>query len=125
LFLSLVQAGYPSPADGAVDQTLDLNEHIFRNPEMTIMVRMKGDFFKSQGVFHRDMIIADCSQEPRDGQLVVAMIDGEELVRRLSRRGQRVFLVVDDGPAELIEIGSRRNVRVVAAVTHTIHILSD
>src|SRR5438270_2409420 len=95
LFLSLVQAGYPSPVGDEIDRRLDLNEHIFRNPAMTIMVRMKGDFFKSQGVFHMDLVIADCSLEPRDGQLVVAVIDGEELVRRLSRREQRSFLVVD------------------------------
>ena len=74
LFLSLVQAGYPSPAGDEIDQRLDLNEHIFRNPAMTIMVRMKGDFFKSQGVFNRDMVIADCSLEPQDRQLVVAVI---------------------------------------------------
>ncbi len=121
LFLSLVQAGYPSPAGGEVDQRLDLNEHIFRNPEMTIMVRMKGDFFKSQGIFHNDMVIADCSLEPRNGQLVVAMIEGEEVVKRFSRRGEKEFLVVDDGPCELIEIGSRRSVRILAPVTHTIH----
>ncbi len=123
LFLSLVQAGYPSPADDEVGQRLDLNEHIFRNPEMAIMVRMKGDFFKSQGIFHGDMVIADCSLEPKDGQLVVAMIEGEEVVRRFSRHGEKELLVVDEGLCELAVIGCGRAVRVLAAVTHTIHIL--
>lgn len=123
LFLARVQGGYPSLASDEIECWVDLNRHVFKNPEATITLWMEGDHFRSHGVFHDDLVIADCSLEPRDGQLVVAMMEGARAVRRLSRRSGREFLVTDDGPGASVEIGGGRNVQIIAVVTHTVHII--
>jgi DNA polymerase V len=111
--------------DNEVDCELEMNQHIFKNPETTIIVRMDGDYFKSQGIFHNDLVVADCAIEPQDGRLVVAMVRGQQIVRRLSRQGTREVLVTDDGPSALMEVGGARMVRIIAVVTHTIHVLPE
>ena len=110
LFLCLVPAGHPAPADDESDHRLDLNRHIFKNPESTLMAWMRGDGFRSAGVFDRDLLIADSSLDARPGQLVVAKVEGEQKVIRLSERGGRMFLKADDGPCELIHDDGARQV---------------
>jgi SOS-response transcriptional repressor LexA len=112
-------------AESEVDCELEMNRQIFKNPETTIIVRMDGDYFKSQGIFHNDLVVADCAIEPQDGQLVVAMVRGRQIIRRLSRQGNSEVLVTDDGPSALIEVGGARKVRLIAVVTHTIHVLPE
>jgi SOS-response transcriptional repressor LexA len=115
----------PLSADNEVDCELEMNRQIFKNPETTIIVRMDGDYFKSQGIFHNDLIVADCAIEPQDGRLVVAMVRDRQIVRRLSLRGKREVLVTDDGPSALVEVGGARRARIIAVVTHTIHVLPE
>jgi len=115
----------PLSTDREVDCELEMNRQIFKNPETTIIVRMEGDYFKSRGIFHNDLVVADCALEPQDGRLVVAMIKGRQVIRRLSRQGRREVLVTDDGPTPLLEVEGKRSVRIIAVVTHTIHVLPD
>jgi DNA polymerase V len=113
------------PAESEADCELEMNRHIFKNPETTIIVRMDGDYFKSQGIFHNDLVVADCAIEPQDGRLVVAMVKGQQIVRRLSRKGKREVLLTDDRPSTLMEVGGTRRVRIIAVVTHSIHVLPE
>ena len=121
LFLCYVQAGKPSYADDEVEGRLDLHRHIFRNPEATMILRMKGDGFKSQGLFGGDLLIADVSLKPNPGQLVVVLINGQQAIKRLSRLGDKLYLIDDNGPCKLIEAGENNNVQMLAVVTFTIH----
>lgn len=125
LFLCRVQAGYPSPADGEVEDRLDLNRHIFKRPESTMMVWMRGDGFKSEGVFDGDLLVADSSIEPGDGNLVVVLAGQEQLIKRvIARRG--VFYLVDGiGHCEMVRMKDTPEVKILAVVTFTIHTVPD
>jgi DNA polymerase V len=125
LFLCLIQAGKPSHADDEMDGRLDLNRHIFRNPESTMMVWMKGDGFKGEGIFDGDLVIADSSLKPHPTQLVVVMIDGQQAIKRLTRLGEKLYLTTDNGPSELIEVKGNSFVQILAVVTFTIHTIPD
>jgi DNA polymerase V len=125
LFLCLVQAGAPSHADDEMEGRLDLNHHIFRNPESTMMVWMKGDAFKSEGVFDGDLVIADSSLKPQPTQLVVVLINGQQRIRRLTRLEEKLYLTTDNGPSELIEVEGNSSVQILAVVTFTIHTIPD
>lgn len=117
-------AGHPAPGDDEINRRLDLNRHIF-TPESTLMAWVRGDGFRSAGVFDGDLLIADSSLDARPGQLVVAKVEGEQRVMRLSEHGGRLFRTADDGPCELIEVGAGREVDILAVVTFTIHTIPD
>ncbi|MBT7942156.1 MAG: translesion error-prone DNA polymerase V autoproteolytic subunit, partial [Alphaproteobacteria bacterium] len=91
-FATAVQAGFPSPADDYMEGALDLNEHLIRRPAATFFLRVLGDSMTGAGIHSGDLLIVDRSIHPIDGHIVIAVIDGELTVKRLSRRRGRVCL---------------------------------
>ncbi len=84
-----VEAGFPSPADDYSEQRLDLNEHLITHPAATFALRATGNSMTSEGIRDGDILIVDRSLEPRPGQIVIASLDGELVLKRLSRGGSR------------------------------------
>ena len=83
----LVAAGFPSPADGYLPRPLDFNELLVRRPATTFVVRVTGESMRDANVHDGDLIVIDRSVEPRDGDVVVACVEGDLCVKRLRRRG--------------------------------------
>lgn len=81
--LSLVPAGWPSPAQDYFDGDIDLNEHLIRNKPATFVVRVAGDSMIGAGISDGDELIVDRSLEAGEGSVVIAVIDGEMTVKRL------------------------------------------
>jgi len=121
LFSSPVQAGFPSPADDHMDKSLDLNEHLVSNPASTFFVKAKGDSMKDAGITSGDILIVDRSVNPKDKQIVVAMLDGEFTVKRLRRKKGQVFLVAENNSFAPIEITDEQELVIWGVVTFVIH----
>jgi DNA polymerase V len=85
LFESRIPAGFPSPADDALDDTIDLNVHLVRHPAATFFLRVQGESMTGAGIQDGDLVIVDRAQEPRSGSVVVAAIDGELTLKYLQR----------------------------------------
>lgn len=96
LFLSRVPAGWPSPADDYIETALDLNEALIRHPESTFFVRVEGDSMRGAGIHSDDVLIVDRAEEPRNGSVVVAALDGELTVKRMRREAGELWLVAEN-----------------------------
>ena len=94
VFASKVPAGFPSPADDFIDGTLDLNDLIER-PSATFIIRVSGDSMTGSGIFDGDMLVVDRSLKARSGQIVVAVSDGDMLVKRLTQQKGLWWLIPD------------------------------
>src|SRR5262245_26449841 len=92
LFLSLVVAGFPSPADDDLDRDLDLHELLIQHPAATFYVRLAGDSMRGAGLYDGDILVVDRSLEPKHNDIVIAVLDGELTVKRLFRQGDLVQL---------------------------------
>jgi len=88
---SAVPAGFPSPVDDS-RETLDIASHIVRNKASTFFMRVSGESMTGAGIYDGDLLIVDRSLEARHGDIVVAVLNGEFTVKRLSRRDGRVEL---------------------------------
>jgi DNA polymerase V len=116
-----VQAGFPSPADDHMEQSLDLNEHLVANPAATFFVRVQGDSMRDAGIASGDILIVDRSVEPKDRQIVVAMLEGEFTVKRLRKRESKVFLEAENSDFKPIEVVSEQELVIWGVVTFVIH----
>jgi DNA polymerase V len=116
-----VQAGFPSPADDHLERSLDLNEHLVKNPAATFFVRVKGDSMRDAGIASGDILIVDRSVQAADNQIVVAMLDGDFNVKRLRKRKGRVFLEAENNAYAPIEVGENQELVIWGAVTFVIH----
>ncbi len=120
-FISRVEAGFPSPADDYLEGTLDLNEHLIRHPAATFFLRVSGDSMTGAGIYPGDILIVDRSLPPADGRIVIAVVDGELTVKRLSRRQGRIRLLPENPRYPPIDITAEQDLRVWGVVVHAIH----
>jgi DNA polymerase V len=85
-YINKVPAGFPSPAQDYIERTLDLNELCISHPAATFFVRAEGDSMIEGGIQSGDILIVDRSIDAKHHDIVIAAIDGEFTVKRLSLR---------------------------------------
>lgn len=86
-----VRAGFPSPADDYLEQSLDLNEHVVQHPSATYYVRAEGDSMTNLGIFSGDLLVVDRALEPVHGDIVIAALNGELTCKVLDLRQKRLL----------------------------------
>ena len=121
LFFVPVSAGFPSPADDYLEGKLDLNEHLIKHEAATFFVRVKGDSMIGAGIHSGDLLVVDRALEPTDNSVVIAIVNGELTVKRISKRGGKLFLTPENGKYEPIPITAYTAFEVWGVVTHVIH----
>jgi DNA polymerase V len=108
LFGTSVEAGFPSPADDYLKCSLDLNERLVRHPSSTFFVRAKGASMRDAGINDGALLVVDRSITPSDGQIVVAMLDGQFTLKRLRKRKGQLFLEAENPDFLSIEINGEQ-----------------
>ena len=83
LAIERVQAGFPSPAQDYIDKTIDLNEHLIKNPVATFIVRVNSLSMLGIGLDINDELVVDRSLEAKHRDIVIALIDNDFTVKRL------------------------------------------
>lgn len=140
MFLSEVSAGFPSPATDYEESKLDLNTHLIANPNATFFVRVKGDSMVDANIESGDIAIVDRSLEARNGDVILAVIDGDFTIKRIeitNAKGDTLFsknklaihtlgkkrirLLPENSNFEAIEINENMVFQVWGVVTSTIH----
>lgn len=120
LYSHKVVAGFPSPADDYVETRLDLNSKLIHNKEATFFLTVQGDSMKKVGIKDGDMLIVDKSLTPVDGKIVIAAVDGELTVKRLSIKSTGTWLVPENDDYEPIPIREESDVVIWGVVTATV-----
>lgn len=121
VFGSPISAGFPSPADDYVENRIDLNEYLVQHREATFFLRVQGDSMIPAGILDGDLLIVDRSLPVADGNIVIAVIDGEFTVKQIFRR-QAGYVLKAANPAYAdIVVGSEGNLEVWGVVRWAIH----
>lgn len=103
--LSKVSAGFPSPAEDFKDRELDINEFLISRPKSTAFFQVDGPSVQEFGIYDGDFVVVDRSKNPQSGQIVVAFVNGERLVKKYHITSDgRVFLVAGHPSFKPLEI---------------------
>ena len=121
IFTSRVQAGFPSPADDYLEDTLDLNTHLIHHKEATFFVKAQGDSMIRAGIQQGDILIVDKSLSAKSGKIVIAVVDGEFTVKRLHKYKGNITLKAENPDFEDIKIGGDDELIIWGVVTSVIH----
>jgi DNA polymerase V len=111
--------GFPA-ADDYAQRSIDLNEQLVKNKPATFFLRVNSDAMTGAGVHVGDMVIVDRSLEPRNGKIVIAVVDGELLIRRLEISGNKRKLVPATKKLSPIDV-SETELKIWGVVTYVIH----
>ena len=116
-----VSAGFPSPADDYTEENIDLNEHLISNPFSTFFLRVKGDSMINAGIKDKDLIIVDKSLIAKPGDIVIAMIDGEFTIKRLSIKNDELYLKAENHNYPNFSFKNHIDVQIWGVVIYSIH----
>jgi len=113
--------GFGAAADDYMERGIDLNEQLIRNKPATFFFRMKGDAMKEAGIFDGDILIVDRSLKLANGKIIIAILNGELLVRRFHKNFSSAFLIPENSRYKNINLAEFTNFSVWGVVTYVIH----
>lgn len=90
--LGSVEAGFPTAAEEELADTMTLDEYLIKNKEAAFILKVSGDSMKDAGIMQGDMVIVERNSLPKDGDIVVAEVDGGWTIKYFRKRGKEIFL---------------------------------
>lgn len=93
--LGSVKAGFPAATEEMIEETINLNDFLIQKRDKTYMVEVDGDSMIDAHIADGDMVIAERATTARDGQIVIANVDGEFTMKYFRcdpRNPQKVWL---------------------------------
>ncbi|HTS45025.1 MAG TPA: translesion error-prone DNA polymerase V autoproteolytic subunit [Puia sp.] len=112
-----VKAGFPSPALDYMEEKLDLNDIFIKHPQSTFIVECIGDSMIGAFIPQGAKLIVDRSLTPNNGDIVLAVVNGEFTVKFLKKNDYKCFLVPANKKYREIEITDAMNMQVWGVVT--------
>ena len=91
-FLGLVEAGIPTVAEADISDTMSIDEYLIQNKEGTYILEVKGDSMIEEGIKEGDLVIVERKDEPKDGDIVIAEVDGGWTMKYFRKEKTRVYL---------------------------------
>ncbi len=88
----VVSAGFPSPAEEELQDTMSLDEFLVSNPNATYLVKVDGDSMIDAGILPGDLILVQKNLQPKRGDIVIARVDGEWTLKYFEKKGKDVIL---------------------------------
>ena len=120
-----VKAGFPSPSENYLAPEIDLNDLLIQHREATFYVRISGDSMTDAGILDGDLAVVDKSLAAKDGDIVIAFVNGEFTIKqfRIDKNRTRGWLVPWNDRYPRIEVNADDDFRIWGVVTHVIHSL--
>ena len=99
----------------------EADEQLIKNKPATFFFRMNGDAMTGAGIFSGDILIVDRSITQVNGKVVIAVLNGEMMVRRLEKTFNKVRLLPETSRLSAIEVDPIAEFSVWGVVLYNIH----
>jgi len=103
-----------------MDRGIDLNQQLVRNKPATFFMRVQGHSMVNACIHHGDIVIVDRSVKPISGKIIIAVVDGEMLIRRYERTINKVRLIPETPKLSPMEISEYSDFSIWGVVTYVI-----
>lgn len=87
-----VHAGWPSPEEEALCDTMSMDEYLITRPESSFLVKVSGDSMTGAGIMDGDLVIVEKGRNPKNGDIVLAEVDGDWTMKYFRRKGKEIVL---------------------------------
>ena len=114
--------GFGAAADDYMERGIDLNEQLIRNKPATFIMKVSGEAMIDAGIFNGDIVIVDRSLKAVNGKIVIAVLNGEMLIRRLEKTFNKIRLIPETRKLSPIDVDlSAADFSIWGVVTYCIH----
>jgi len=120
---SHVPAGFAAAGDDYTQKGIDLNEQLIGNRPATYFMQVMGNSMIDASIFNGDIVIVDRSIKAENGKVVIAVLDGEMLIRRFEKTLNRLRLIPETPRLSPIDVSEFTDCQIWGVVTYVIHSL--
>jgi DNA polymerase V len=115
-----VKAGFPSPAMDYMEERISLDKELIKHPLSTFIVESSGDSMINAFIPPRAKLLVDRSLTPKNGDIVVAAVNGEFTVKYLKKNDFKCWLVPANSKYKEIQVTEEMDMQVWGVVTNII-----
>jgi len=120
-----VPAGFPSPAMDYMQERIDLNKEFIKHPLSTFIIESSGYSMINAFIPPKARLIVDRSLTPKNGDIVLAVLNGEFTVKFLKKNIHKCWLVPANSKFKEIEITEEMDMQIWGVVTNIITNVND
>ncbi|MDE3182384.1 MAG: translesion error-prone DNA polymerase V autoproteolytic subunit [Bacteroidota bacterium] len=120
-----VPAGFPSPAMDYLQERIDLNKEFIQHPLSTFIIESEGYSMINAFIPPKARLIVDRSITPKNGDIVLAVINGEFTIKFLKKNKYKCWLVPANSKFKETEITAEMDMQIWGVVTHIITNVND
>ncbi|MEP6951232.1 MAG: translesion error-prone DNA polymerase V autoproteolytic subunit [Ginsengibacter sp.] len=114
--------GFGAAADDFMERGIDLNEELINNKPATFFMRVSSDAMKEAGIYKGDVAIVDRSVKATNGKVIIAILNGDMLIRRFEKTNNNIRLITDSNKLSVIHIDDTcEEFAIWGVVTYVIH----
>ena len=113
-----VQAGFPSPEEEALCDIMSIDEYVITKPESSFLLKVSGDSMIGEGINDGDLVIIEKGRNPKNGDVVIAEVDGDWTMKYFQKKGKRI--VLEAANPKYPDIIARTELRIGGVVTAVI-----
>ena len=118
VILQKVSAGFPSPATDYVQDEIDLNSELIKNPPATFLIRVQGNSMTEHKITSGDLLVVDRSLNLKNDCIAIINFNNELVVKNIVKENNNFYL---KNKAEKILINESSDINVWGVVTYIIH----
>ena len=90
--LGSVEAGFPGPAEEELLDSISIDNLLIKNPNSSFMLEVSGDSMINAGIMPKDFVVVDKSLTPKEGDIVIARVDGDWTIKYLRKESGKYIL---------------------------------
>ena len=87
-----VCAGFPSPAEEELREVISFDEYLVAHPETSFLLSVTGDSMTGAGIMEKDLVIVERGRQPKNGDIILAEVDGNWTMKYLRKKGKTITL---------------------------------
>jgi len=110
-----VCAGLPVSAEQEIRDMVSFDDYLVKNPQNSFLLSVTGDSMIDAGIMEKDMVIVESNREPKNGDIVLAEVDGKWTMKYFFKNGQTVTL--EAANSKYATIIPRNNLRIAGVIT--------
>jgi DNA polymerase V len=118
VILQKVSAGFPSPATDYVQDEIDLNSELIKNPPATFLIRVQGNSMTEHKITSGDLLVVDRSLNLKNDCIAIINFNNELVVKNIIKENNNFYI---KNRAEKILINENSDINVWGIVTYIIH----
>ncbi len=111
-----VVAGYPVLSEENIEGYLNLDKQLFKSGYSLFALRVWGDSMVEAGILEGDIVLVNKQNTANNGEIVVAMVDGEATLKRFKRLKDEILLIPENKNYSIIRVNFQKDFSIIGKV---------